>query len=44
MLGQGQVFRKDGVEAGPVRNLKERWGVGTEGIREYSRGVFGKHG
>ena len=35
---------KDGVEAGPVRNLKERWGVGTEGIRKYSRGVFGERG
>ena len=38
------VFREDGVEAGPVRNLKERWGVGTEGIRKYSRGVFGERG
>ena len=35
---------KEGVEAGPVRNLKERWGVGTEGIRKYSRGVFGERG
>ena len=35
-------FRKEGVEAGPVRNLKERWGVGTEGCREYFIGVFGK--
>ena len=28
------VFRQhtvEGAEAGPVRNLKERWGVGTEG-------------
>ena len=32
----------DGAEAGPVRNLKERWGVGTEGCREYFIGVFGK--
>ena len=32
----------NGVEAGPVRNLKERWGVGTEGCREYFIGVFGK--
>ncbi len=22
---------REGAEAGPVRNLKERWGVGTEG-------------
>ena len=43
MLGQGQVFRKDGVEAGPVRNLKERWGVGTEGITVDFIGVFGEY-
>ncbi len=35
-------FRKEGVEAGPVRNLKERWGVGTESCKGYSKGVFGK--
>ena len=40
--GLGAVSAGDGAEAGPVRNLKERWGVGTEGIREYSSGVFGK--
>jgi hypothetical protein len=33
---------REGAEAGPVRNLKERWGVGTEGCREYFIGVFGK--
>ena len=33
---------RDGAEAGPVRNLKERWGVGTEGLTGYFRGVFGK--
>ena len=32
----------EGAEARPVRNLKERWGVGTEGCREYFIGVFGK--
>jgi hypothetical protein len=39
------VFRQhtvEGAEARPVRNLKERWGVGTEGCREYFIGVFGK--
>ena len=35
---------KDGVEAGPVRNLKERWGVGTEGITVDFIGVFGERG
>ena len=37
-----RAFTGNGAEAGPVRNLKERWGVGTEGIRKYSRGVFGE--
>ena len=31
-----------GVGAGPVRNQKERWGVGTEGITVDFIGVFGK--
>ena len=31
-----------GAGAGPVRNLKERWGVGTEGKTVYFIGVFGK--
>ena len=39
--GLGAVSAGDGAEAGPVRNLKERWGVGTEGITVYFIGVFG---
>ena len=35
-------FRKEGAEAGPVRNLKERWGVGTESVTVDFIGVFGK--
>ena len=33
-----------GAGAGPVRNQKERWGVGTEGITVDFIGVFGKRG
>ena len=35
---------REGAEAGPVRNLKERWGVGTESCKGYSKGVFGECG
>ena len=41
------VFRQhtvESAEAGPVRNLKERWGVGTEGITVDFIGVFGERG
>ena len=33
-----------GAGAGPVRNQKERWGVGTEGITVDFIGVFGERG
>ena len=42
--GLGAVSAGDGAEAGPVRNLKERWGVGTESCKGYSKGVFGECG
>ncbi|MBR1885012.1 MAG: hypothetical protein IJ812_01270 [Schwartzia sp.] len=35
-------FRKEGAEAGPVRNLKERWGVGTESVTVDFIGVFAR--